>query len=348
MIDAFNSNMKDVFVQVRSRGDALYYSEIVQINSKVQKNFNPLEYVILLGKLLDIKVHAWINTYITWSANSPPRNSNHIYHTQPEWFESDYFGKSDIDIKLENIQSPSWEGVYLSPNHPDVNNYMFDIVKELIDNYPELDGIHFDYIRFHDDFYGFNEVGVSIFEDKYNFNPKDIFRDVYSKRYGWSNTQIDSIKNIRRDYNCNNITSLVKSVDEYRKIKKSNIMISAAVKSNLIEAKERWYQDWGSWIKNDYVDFVVPMNYLSTNDDFMKNINIISNYFEMLNFQDKIIMGISLYNQDEMNVVEKILLTKLSGYNKICFFSYNSLKKNDVNFKKIKNIYNRRKYLIGD
>ena len=118
MIDAFNSNIKNVFVQVRSRGDALYKSDIVKMNKNVQNNFDPLSYVILLGGLLDIKVHAWVNTYLIWSGDSPPEDSTHIYYTHPEWFESDYFGKSDIDIKLENIQTPSWEGLFLSPNNP--------------------------------------------------------------------------------------------------------------------------------------------------------------------------------------------------------------------------------------
>ena len=124
MIEAFNQNMKNVFVQVRSRGDALYESDIVRMNENVKNNFDPLSYVILLGSLLDIKVHAWINTYLIWSANSPPEDSTHIYYLHPEWFESDYFGKSDIDIKLENIQTPSWEGLFLSPNNPKNSNYL--------------------------------------------------------------------------------------------------------------------------------------------------------------------------------------------------------------------------------
>ena len=348
MIEAFNSNIKNVFVQIRSRGDALYKSDIVQKKLNINSNFDPLSYIILLGKLLDINVHAWMNTYIIWSANSPPKDDTHIYYTHPEWFESDYFGKSDIDTKLGNIQSPSWEGLYLSPNHPEVNLYIYDIVKELMNKYPELDGIHFDYIRFQDDFYGFNEVGISNFRNQYNFDPKDIFRDVFSERYGWSKSEIDSIKNIRINYNCSNITSLIKSVKSYKDSIDSKIMISAAVKSNLVEAKERWFQDWGNWIRDDLVDFVIPMNYSSINDDFIKNINIISDNININNYQDKIIMGISLYNQDESNIVEKILLTKLSGYSQVCFFSYNSIKEKDINFKLIKNGYNKRKYLLGD
>ena len=348
MIEAFNQNMKNVFVQVRSRGDALYESDIVRMNENVKNNFDPLSYVILLGSLLDIKVHAWINTYLIWSANSPPEDSTHIYYLHPEWFESDYFGKSDIDIKLENIQTPSWEGLFLSPNNPEVNLYLLDMIKEIFKNYPKLDGVHFDYIRFQDDFYGFNEQGINNFKSKYDFNPKDIFRDVFNERYGWSNSEIDSIKNIRINYNSNNITSLITSVKSYRDSINANIMISAAVKSDIINAKERWFQDWGKWIDENIIDFVVPMNYSNNNNDFLQKISLISENINSSNYQEKIIMGISLYNQDEFSVVEKILLSTLSGYSKVCFFSYNSLKQKDINFKLIKNDYNKRKYLLGE
>ena len=348
MIEAFNNNIKNVFVQVRSRGDALYKSDLVKMNIRVQDNFDPLSYTILLGNLLDIKVHAWFNTYLIWSANSPPIDSSHIYYSNPDWFESDYFGKSDIDIKLENIQTPSWEGLFLSPNNPEVNPYLLKVIKEIFKNYPKLNGVHFDYIRFQDDFYGFNEHGIEDFISKYNFNPKDIFRDIFSSRYGWNDLEVDSIKNIRTSYNSDNITSLIHSVKLYRDSLNLDITISAAVKSNIVEAKNRWFQDWGTWIEDDIVDFVIPMNYSSDSNTFLERVNEISENLDLLSFQDKIIMGISLYNQDEYSIAEKILLSNLSGYNQICFFSYNSLKENDINFKLIENYYNNRKYLLGE
>ena len=348
MIDLFNKDIKNVFVQVRSRGDALYNSSIVKKNKNIKENFDPLSYVILLGRLLDIKVHAWLNTYLIWSANSPPDDSTHIYYLHPEWFESDYSGKSDIDIKLENIQTPTWEGLFLSPNNPEVNSYLLKLVKELFFNYPNLDGLHFDYIRFQDDFYGFNQEGIKDFKIKNNFNPKDIYRDIFSLRYGWSNAELDSIKNIRIDYNSKNITMFLTSVSDYRNSINSNIVISAAVKSDLINARSRWFQNWGKWVEENIVDFVIPMNYSNENDVFFQRINMIPENINTIDYKKKIIMGISIYNQDESSISEKILLSTLSGYNRICFFSYNSLKEGNINYKLIRDNYNKKKYLLGE
>ena len=57
--------------------------------------------------------------------------------------------------------------------------------------------------------------------------------------------------------------------------------------------------------------------------------------------------ALSIFNQDESNIVEKLLLSSLSDYNKVCFFSYNSIKKNNINYKLIISKYNEKKYLIG-
>ena len=81
-----------------------------------------------------------------------PKNKNHLYHTHPEWTESDLHGKMDWRIDLKSRKSPQWEGIYLSPLHPEVNLYLREVYKELIDNY-NIDGIHLDYIRFQDEFY---------------------------------------------------------------------------------------------------------------------------------------------------------------------------------------------------
>ena len=51
------------------------------------------------------------------------------------------------------------------------------------------------------------------------------------------------------------------SVDRINIIGKGNIILSAAVKPNLVDAKYRWFQEWDKWIDEGIIDFVVPMNY---------------------------------------------------------------------------------------
>ena len=61
-----------------------------------------------------------------------------------------------IRARSKSPKIPNWEGIYLSPLHPEVNQYLYSIIKEILDNY-KVDGIHFDYIRYQDDIYGYNK-----------------------------------------------------------------------------------------------------------------------------------------------------------------------------------------------
>ena len=68
MAFAYSSGYNNVFVQVRGRGDASYNSNIITKYHKIEDDFDPLAYALLLGKSYGIKVHAWVNTYILWSS----------------------------------------------------------------------------------------------------------------------------------------------------------------------------------------------------------------------------------------------------------------------------------------
>lgn len=340
-------NVENIFVQVRSRGDALYYSDLINHNQNIENNFDPLGYIITLGKVFNIKIHAWLNTYLIWSALTPPLNENHLYFTNPDWFEVDFNGKSDRNIKLDKNNFNGWEGMYLSPNHPEVNLYLLDIFKELIIKYPELNGIHLDYIRFQDKYFGYNKEGINLFKSIYNFDPRDINRGLFSTKFGWSKTESDSISSIWSNFNCNNISNLVKSLNNFIQINNHEILISAAVKVNPIEARDRWSQNWVNWLENNIMDFVVVMNYTENNNIFITNLlNIKEN---VISFNpSRIIIGISLYNQNEESVAEKLLLSKLSGFNMISLFPYESIKKEEILINDIVSNYIYKKRFIGD
>ncbi len=334
-------------MQVRSRGDALYHSSIVDINKNIQNNFDPLLYITQLGKIFDIEVHAWVNTYLLWSSESEPVNSNHIYHLYPEWFEVDQNGKSDINIKIENIEKSIWEGLYLSPNHPMVNQYLLKVFKEIIINYPDLDGIHLDYIRFQDNYFGYNNEGIKTFISKNKFDPRNIHRGLFSERYGWTKDDLDSIKTLWTSFNCNNVTNLVSSLNQFIKKNNSKILISAAVKANPLEAKERWYQDWIGWLKNDLIDFAVIMNYSKSNNQFISNLYDVKES-NIPRFKERVLVGISLYNQEEEGIAEKILLSELSGFNRISLFPYETIKNEVIKMEDILLNYIYKKRFIGD
>ena len=334
---AYEHGFDKVFLQVRSRGDAYYLSDIVDKNSLIEDNLDPLGYAIELAHSLGLEVHAWVNTYILWSSSNKPNNLNHLYYTKPDWMEVNIHGKSDSNINIDMPQSLNWEGVFLSPNHPQVNNYLSSVFFELIDNY-NIDGLHFDYIRFQDDIYGYNKVGRNIFEDKYDFDPFDIERNIISTKYGWSLSDIDSVKQIWENYKINNVNNLIYNVKNRIDSLDKNIKVSAAVKTNPLISKKKWSQDWKFWIDNNLVDFVVTMNYDPSFSNFNKNIESIRKEVNKIDF-DKIIMGIAVYNQDALDVSDKIYLSYIYNFKGISLFPYDSKKDSTYWFNDLLDIF---------
>ena len=168
---------------------------------------------------------------------------------------------------------------------------------------------------------------MAAFENIYNISPRDIVRGIISTRFGWSKEFVDSMYVAWDQFRLDAITELVNNV--YTKIQESNqnISLSAAVKPNLVEARFRWYQDWGRWVQEGMIDFVVPMNYFKEIRDYNNSVQIMKANLEPEDLK-LVIMGVSTYNQDAQSAADKILLARLNGFNGVSIFSYDSHKNN--------------------
>ena len=150
-------------------------------------------------------------------------------------------------------------------------------------------------------------------------NPIDLKRGIISERFGYSKEYVDSMNFNWEQFKIDKISEFVRSI-KYLIINDSlDVKLSAAVKPDILEAKYRWYQDWESWINEDIIDFCVVMNYY---EDFYKfnSINTILN--SRIADKNKISIGISVFNQDQSMISNKILLTRLDGFNKFSLFPY--------------------------
>ena len=78
----------DLFVQVRGRADAYYNSELVPRSTLLPSStYDPLQDIISRAHAQDIRVHAWVNMYLSWSARQLPADLTHIVNQHPEWVE---------------------------------------------------------------------------------------------------------------------------------------------------------------------------------------------------------------------------------------------------------------------
>ena len=330
---ANKNNFDHLLVQIRGRGDALYSSEFVPRNSEISDSlFDPLDYVLKVGHENDIQIHAWMNMYILWSSENPPNNKNHLYYTHPEWIDDGELYKDLNDFTLTNFEKLNLKnGLYLSPYHEEVTPYLLNVLSEVLEKY-DIDGLHLDYIRYN------------------NVENKNINSDIKSDRKGTvvtSQVYLSTEKAIEHnedeinyrnfkeeDYKRNTITNLVMEIRKLISALCPDCKLSAAVKPNIYLARDQFFQEWDVWLVEGYLDFVMPMNYIPSLRKFTSNIDLIYENFPE-KYREKIIMGISTYNQSPSEVVQKIDISRLREFPGISIFSYNVIKEKKSYYSKI-------------
>ena len=319
---ADKNNFNHIFAQVRGRGDSFYNSSIVPKSNLVDSNFDPLAYLLSNCKEKDIKVHAWLNIYYLWSSPKKPKQINHLFFLKPEWLDrkenDEYILNKEFLIKEKKVNLDR-EGFFLAPTNPDVNLHLTGVISELTQNY-QVDGIHYDYIRYHSADYGYNKLGLSNFYEINN--QEEILFD-------------EDFDRIFSDFKGNSITKFVKRANIEIKNNLPNCIISAAVKPNIFNAKLTFSQQWDLWLSAGYIDWAVPMNYYTDNSDFVQNMHIIKDNIPK-KFHDKIIVGISTYNQSARSAGKKINRLKRMNFNNISIFSYSTIIKNPSYWRKLK------------
>ena len=323
-----DKNINKVFIETYNNGEILNKERIIFFeNDSLNFTFNPLNYFIDEIDSLNnnTKIYAWMDVYKLWDRNYYPENPDHFYYQCPECLESDVNRKSDKLIKLNNIHSLEWEGIFLSPNHPKVNNHLLNVFKEILNQY-NLDGFLLDYLRYQNYYYGYNNSGLEIFENKYGFSPIDLNRGLISKKLGYNNNNIDSLQTLWDNYRIDNVTNLLLMINEFINKESYNIDIIVSTKVSPYDAKNRWYQDWRYWLNQKLVDYVIVKNYDLDFHEFNYNNRILSKIYSNTSNLNKIIMGLNSYEDNLSDITNKILSVRLQKFNSISLYYYENYK----------------------
>lgn len=328
---AAENGYTDLFVQVRGRGDAYYNSQIVPRATLLPRgDYDPLQDIIPLAHSYGIKIHAWVNMYLSWSARKLPANPNHIVNRHPEWVEVNGRGKADLDFVAQNGRNGR-EGVYLSPLNDDANAHLLSVINELARNY-DLDGIHLDYVRFQDRDYGYNRSGRKKFLMQYNVDPITLGNGKGSYWYRLNPADKEKYWLYWNSFRRNELSDFIGEINRSIKSIRPTIKFSAAVKPNPDVARNRFFQDWPTWLKKGSMDFVIPMNYAVPDKDFKRSMTLMKQ--ENID-PDRIFMGIATYNQNSYTSSGKISHSRNAGFNNLIIFSYDTYEKDPRYFDQI-------------
>jgi uncharacterized lipoprotein YddW (UPF0748 family) len=305
----------DLFVQVRGRGDAYYASKFEPKAEEISdKDFDPLEFLLQHPLGDSIKIHAWLNVFYVWSKDTLPRDLNHIVHRQANWLAQPAHVPELISDYPNSVKEAKIEGLYVSPLQPDAQAHFLSIIDDLLSKY-KLSGIHLDYIRYPDQRYDLNPDVIRGFKNRYIINPEYFLLDpeVFAQKF--SVTGYEIFYHHWRRYLLDGLSDFVRRIAETVHSNNNGIILSAAVKPDIVQAHWNFYQDWDRWLREGWLDLAVPMNYARETDSFKSNIN---EYLDVLP-QNRYLVGIALYNQSEAEAIRKIAqVSALENWRVLC------------------------------
>ena len=238
------ANLNALVVQVRKTGDAFYNSDYdPRAEDLLLPDFDPLAYLIERGHAEGIEVHAWLNTYKVWMGRTPPKSPDHVVNKHPEW------------LNKTNTGETAKSGNYgLDPGIREAQEFTYNVYMDVVRKY-DVDGVHFDYVRYWDPTYGYSDLAVARFNKE-------------TGRKGIPKVDDPVWCQWRRD----RVTDLVRQVYEGVRATKPWVKVTASVVANHPRGplpkdftKSHPYnmllQDWERWTREGIIDAVLPMNY---------------------------------------------------------------------------------------
>ncbi|MBR5455381.1 MAG: family 10 glycosylhydrolase [Bacteroidaceae bacterium] len=230
-------NVNTVMLQTRVRGDVIYPSLIEPFSHVLtgvegrSPGYDPLAFAIEECHKRGMQLHAWIVTM-------PLGKDEHIRRQ----------GKLALSRKSKELCTHYKGEWFMEPGNPAVAPYLVNLVREIVSGY-DVDGVHFDYIRYPDRTNGYPDA-------------------VLHRKYGKGRT----LAAWRRD----NITAIASALYRCVKELKPWVRVSCAPLgkyNNLAryrslgwDAYNAVYQDAQAWVRDGIMDALFPMIYFDGNN----------------------------------------------------------------------------------
>lgn len=320
------ARINQVYIQLYQSGKAFYNSRISDRAkyADMLRSFgsDPIDYLLQEAARRNIQVFAWVNM-LSLGANS---EADIIKKLGPGVLTRDQYGRPSgrKDPNATDKYYLREEHLFLEPGDQRVTRYLTIIVDEIVTRYPNLSGVHLDYVRY--------PMTVP-------FVPGSRFGK-FGLQYGYgkessasfkASTGLDPLTGLSKDeqfslwdnWRRQQITALVRNISKLVKVKYPNMLVSSAVVPSFERAYSSMFQDWPLWLEEGLVDYVVLMNYTLDNQ-LAKDIVRAS---LALRQQAKVYTGcgIFLMNKDPNVFQEQFSVLSSLKPDGIVFFAYDDL-----------------------
>jgi len=332
--DAETAGINTLIVQVRGRADAFYRSSIEPRGESIRDgdDFDPLALTIEEAHARGMAVHAWVNTHLVWGPTALPKSPDHLVNAHPDWLSvprplaTELAGVDPFDDRFVDRlvrwakENPSTvEGVYTSPSHPDVQDRVHAVWLDLASRY-DLDGIHFDYIRFPSAQYDYSIGALERFrlwsrgrisEGRW----AELDAAYRSDLFGF----VDGEPELWADFRREQVTRLVERIRADVKEVRPRLVVSAAVIADPELAWGDRFQDWRGWLRDGLIDVAVPMAYTPDSARFE---GLVRAAREAAGSPERVWAGIGAYMNSADGTLGMIDIARAEGAGGVVLFSY--------------------------
>jgi uncharacterized lipoprotein YddW (UPF0748 family) len=222
-------------------GVAYYNSQVLPVAPEVRDRGDQIAACVAACRKYGVACHVW---KVNWNMG----------HAVSKDFMERMHAAGRTQVSFDGQSEPRW----LCPSHPDNQQLEIDSMVEVATKY-DVDGIHFDYIRYpgadHCFCPGCRARFEAVIGNRVANWPADTRKD-QAVRQQWL------------DFRRSHITRVVAAVHDAVKKQKPSVQISAAVFRNWPVDRDGVGQDWKLWCDRGYLDFVCPMDYTPNDIEF--------------------------------------------------------------------------------
>ena len=258
-----------------------------------------------------LRLIPWFEYGLIIPASSP------IATAHPDWLTINHAGElvakpltpdARFPKSLQNLQL-EWVGgnwAWLNPCHPEVQQFLVDLIVDVVKRYP-VDGIQLD------DHFG---LPVDFGYDAYT-------TALYKQEHSGSNPPNEPKNSEWMRWRAAHITQLFEKISTAVKAENPEAIVSLSPNPPAFSYRE-YLQDWPTWVKNGWVDEVIVQVYRDSIEGL--NSSLYNDGYDYL--AQTAPVGIGLYTgpfvgaRSIEDIVPQVEAVKTAGYSGVAFFSW--------------------------
>ena len=265
------AGINTVFFETVNAGYTIYPSQVAPEQNPLTRRWDPLAAAVELAHARGMTLHAWVWVFAAGNQrhnrllNLPADYPGPLLTRHPNWAGYDNSG---------NLIPQGQDKPFLDPANPEVRSYLTQLMTEIVTEY-DVDGLQLDYIRYPfqnpgaNRTYGYGEVARWRFQSMTGVDPITLSPRPDSALDRNQQIQQRVLWDRWTEFRVQQVTSFVETLSSILRRQRPDLVLSAAVFANPeAERLQRIQQDWGTWARADYLDWIVLMSYAADTSQF--------------------------------------------------------------------------------